>query len=186
MQPNKQIKHRRAIKKFFVTFPQSSGISKELFFHDIADKFKTTSAICAQEEHLDGKPHLHLAIEFEDFATKFQILQHLKDIYPDDYKRIDVQSMRSMKHSITYLTEPDKDKKVDLCPFLYNCTISEESSNKHYFFTQNFKDEHPTFWAEACGCTQCLTLIKLTNSNFRKMEDALEAEEQFLKTLETD
>lgn len=173
--PNKNIKHRRAIKKFFITFPKSQGLPKDVFYQDISQQFPANKAICAEEEHSDKTPHLHLAIEFNDFVTKYQLLQHLQKQYPDDYKRIDVQSMKSMKHSVTYLTSPDKDKHVDPTPFLYNIQLEDNSSAKHQLFEYQFKDDPPIYWAPSCMCKICTTLIKLHNfTEFQKSEEPFE------------
>jgi len=158
--PAKDIKHRKAIKRFFITFPQSDNLGRDLFFEDIHNTFPSTKAICARELHKDGNPHLHLAIELVDSITKHQLLQHLIFLYPFDYKRINVQAMRSMSNSITYLTSPDKDKHVDLSPFLYNITIEDEDK-KHEIFMREFKDEPECLRAQYCdeahehGCKKC-------------------------------
>lgn len=159
--PTKDIKHRRAIKKFFITFPQSNGLPKSGFFEDVTTQYKASKAICVEEKHADGNPHLHLAIEFNDFVTKYQLLQHLQSIYIDSYKRIDVRSMISMNNSISYLTSPDKQKYVDPSPFLYNINLQENSTKKHELFKREFPKDNPLSWAPNCYCNECITLIKL-------------------------
>lgn len=161
MTPDKAIRHRNSIKRFFITFPQSHGITKEMFVEDLTENNPAERYICVQEPHQDGQPHLHLGIEYKSPLTKYQVLQILQHIYPTDYKRIDVKSMTSMKHTVTYLTFPDKDKIVDTSPLLFNIQLEDNYQKKHELFQQQFKDDDPLTWAPYCYCTHCATLLRL-------------------------
>jgi len=62
-----------------------------------------------EEKHADGSPHLHALVKFKAKFSKAFVLKHFKEIFPDDYKRIDVQPVRSVKHAHDYLSKEDKE-----------------------------------------------------------------------------
>lgn len=154
------ITHRKAILKFFITFPKSQGVSRNDFFDQIDMTFPIEKCLISQEPHKDGTPHLHAAVVFKTAITKYQLIQEMMLAYPDEYKRINIQSMRSLTHSITYLTSPDKDKTVDTEPYLFNIDITKESSARHNLFHYQFADETPIYRAEACECPECEIFIR--------------------------
>lgn len=153
------IKHRNSVKKFFITFPQSLDLTKEDFYNSLVSKYKADKAICVQEQHADGSPHLHLGIEFSNSYTKRVLLLYFQDQYPEDYRRIDVQAMKSLQHTITYLTSPDKDKHVDPNPLLININIEQKESVKHLRFKREFPKDPWSYWAPDCFCDLCREYI---------------------------
>lgn len=166
--------NRNAVKKFFITFSQSGAVTRDDLFTNINKTYIIKQAIIAQEPHKDGKPHLHAAIEFEQPLKKTQLLTFFITKYPDDFKRIDVQTMRSFKESFNYLTTPDKDKIVDSEPLLFplSLTNAPKFSKTHIIFHQQFSDETPEYIARCCMCDVCnqfLTLYYETErSEFRE------------------
>jgi len=176
--PSQKLVHRHSVKKFFITFPQCAGVSRSDFFDQLNFTYKIIKCIIAQEPHKDGQPHLHAAVEYETAITKYQLLQEMKKSYPDEFQRIDIQSMKSFAASITYLTSPDKDKIVDTEPFMFNVTIDHVLSMRHVLFHTQFSDETPVYRADACGCKECeLFLIKHFDQEY-------EEQRQFIKMKE--
>lgn len=98
--------NRNPLKRMFITFPQTET-DKKLFYQSICIKFPTDYSLTAQESHLDGNHHLHSALIFTKSVSKSRVLNHLKGVYPDDWKRITVESMRSINHSVEYLQKED-------------------------------------------------------------------------------
>jgi len=74
--------------------------------------------------------------------------------YPEDYKRIDIQGMRSWTESFRYLTYPDKDKEVDPTPLLINCSIDEfEFTRVHFVIDREISElRTPCQRWEICHC----------------------------------
>lgn len=102
--------NRNPCKQWFITFPQTT-IDKHAFRDVLAHQLCTGLKyykIC-QETHSDGGLHLHAAIVLIKPMSKSKILKKLKEIYPNDNKRIDVQSVRSIKHALAYLSKEDKE-----------------------------------------------------------------------------
>lgn len=97
--------NRNPVKSMFITFPKSNLSRKD--FSSIFMPKKPTYMKCVEEHHKDGTPHLHLIIQFSDKFSKGHIVKFLKEKLPDDYKRIDVQTLRSIKHSEVYLNKED-------------------------------------------------------------------------------
>ena len=103
--------NRNPIKQVFITYPQSLGVSK----HDFRDKllrFEPDFYHIVQETHEDGNPHLHAVLRFKNKYSKPFILKYFKEQYPESYKRIDVQTVRSIKHALTYLSKEDTNYKL--------------------------------------------------------------------------
>lgn len=103
--------NRNPIKNFFITFPQTEE-DKEVF----ARKFDYTFASCAQETHEDGNHHLHLLVALKVKITKSKLLLKIQELYPNDYKRIDVQATRVMANVLTYIKKEDLELFEDGIP----------------------------------------------------------------------
>lgn len=99
--------NRNKIKQWFLTYPQWKNESKL----DVRDKLLSSYNIdyykVCKETHEDGNPHFHAVIRLRVPMSKSQIIKKFKDIYPNDYKRIDVKPVRSIKHSLQYLSKED-------------------------------------------------------------------------------
>lgn len=101
--------NRNPMKQYFYTFPQTTVTKIE--FRDALQKIHTMKYYkIVQETHEDGGKHLHAVVVAKKPIAKSKILKALKEIYPKDNKRIDVQPTRSPKDSIAYLS------KEDTCP----------------------------------------------------------------------
>lgn len=102
--------NRNKIRQWFITYPQWSPNKKEelLNLFLLSAEYKLIYYKIAQESHEDGNPHYHLILKLEEGLSKNKLLTLLKDAYPENYKRIDVKSIRSLKASVQYLDKEDK------------------------------------------------------------------------------
>lgn len=98
--------NRNKCKQWFYTYPQTTEGK-----HEFRDKLQQIHSLkyykVAEETHKDGGKHLHAVVLINTPISKSNIIKKLKIIYPDDYKRIDVQSVRSIKHSLAYISKED-------------------------------------------------------------------------------
>lgn len=120
--------NRHPVKKWSITYPQSGDMERSVF----ANSFPPcVGCICVQEEHKDGGYHLHLGIELKKGLPKRKLLEWIKIKYPEDYKRIDVQSTRSAKDWEEYLMKEDAE------PFVIENMVAtakrQEGIYKRYF-----------------------------------------------------
>lgn len=97
--------NRNPLKQLFITFPKST-VDKSIF-RDSLLVFDPDYYKIVEEKHQDGSPHLHAVLRLKKKLTKSKVLKKLKESYPEDYKRIDVQSVRSIKHALAYLSKED-------------------------------------------------------------------------------
>lgn len=97
--------NRNPMKQFFFTFPKSN-IDK-VQFRDLLLRFDPSYYKVVEEKHKDGTPHLHAVIKFKNKFSKSFVLKYFKEKLPDDYKRIDVAPVRSIKNALNYLSKED-------------------------------------------------------------------------------
>ena len=99
--------NRNKIKQWFFTYPQWINETKL----DVRDKLISSYNIdyykICKELHQDGNPHYHAVIRLRIPMSKSQIIKKFKEIYPNNNKRIDVKPVRSIKHSLQYLSKED-------------------------------------------------------------------------------
>jgi hypothetical protein len=99
--------NRNKIKQWFITYPQWLKETKI----DVRDKLISSYSIdyykICKETHEDGNPHFHAVIRLREPMSKSQIIKRFKEIYINEYKRIDVKPVRSIKHSLQYLSKED-------------------------------------------------------------------------------
>lgn len=101
--------NRNPTKQFFYTFPQTDE-TKHTFRESLQKIHPMKYYKIVQETHEDGNKHLHAVVVLTKAIAKSKILKQLKTLYPNSNKRIDVQSIRSIKNAIAYLS------KEDTCP----------------------------------------------------------------------
>lgn len=97
--------NRNPIKQMFITYPKST--CDKHTFRDQLLKFEPDYYKVVEEKHKDGSPHLHAVLRFKNKYSKAHVLKYFKEIYPDDYKRIDVEPVRSIKNALKYLSKED-------------------------------------------------------------------------------
>ncbi len=98
--------NRHPIQKFFVTFPKSGAVTKHAFLK-CCQELRLTYYIVCKETHEDGTPHLHALLWFHTKKTKARLLKFFKDKYPNDNKRIHVESVRNIKATVEYCKKED-------------------------------------------------------------------------------
>lgn len=109
-------KNRNPIKQWFYTFPQTN-LSKIDFRNSLIEVHSMKYFKIVQEKHADGNSHLHAVVQTTKSMPKSAILKKLKIIFPDDYKRIDVQPVRSIPQSLNYLSKEDQHPLESQEPF---------------------------------------------------------------------
>lgn len=138
-------KNRNPIKQVFITFPQSGEVSKQDFLTTLL-RFEPDYYKIGQEKHKDGQPHLHCVVRFKNkFSIPFMI-KYFSEVYPNDYKRIDFQPIRSIKHAINY-TEKEDTNPLCSGEFTDNRNPSTAKYNKHArdFGYTDYKDFIETY-----------------------------------------
>lgn len=98
--------HRHPVQKMFITFPKSTCDKNT--FRDILLQFDPDYYKVCEEKHKDGTPHLHAVIRFKGKYSVQHVLKIFAKSFPDDWKRIDVKPVRSLKHAVAYLSKEDK------------------------------------------------------------------------------
>lgn len=99
-------RNRNPVKQVFITFPKSK-IDKIQFRDDILGLSPQYYKV-AEEKHQDGTPHLHAVVKLQKPYSVSYILKYFKEKYPDDYKRIDIDPVRSITNSIAYISKEDQ------------------------------------------------------------------------------
>ena len=99
--------NRNKIKQWFITYPQWKHEDKQTVRDKLIANFDIDYYKVCKETHEDGNPHYHAVIRLRKPMSKSQILKKFKDIYTLNNKRIDVKPVRSIKHSLQYLSKED-------------------------------------------------------------------------------
>lgn len=99
-------KNRNPCRQFLVTFPKSTLTRLE--FAAVLCKLGILYYKVVQESHQDGTPHLHAVIKTKEKITYSQLCKKFQEHLPDDYKRIDVDPVRSIPHCHVYLAKEDQ------------------------------------------------------------------------------
>ena len=102
--------NRNPVKQLFITFPKSN-IDK-VTFRDLLLRFEPDYYKIVEEKHKDGTPHLHAVIRFKAKYSKKYVLDYFKEHLPNDYKRIDIDAVRSIKNALNYLSKEDPNPLV--------------------------------------------------------------------------
>lgn len=97
--------NRNKIKQYFLTYPQSGDETKQSFANTLQLLPTLIYYRVSKELHKDGNPHLHAVIKLDPGITKSNILKFFQEKYPESYKRIDVESTRSMSHALEYIVK---------------------------------------------------------------------------------
>ncbi len=98
--------NRNPIKQWSITFPQSGEVTRKGF----VDTFPPFDEVyCCQEKHENGGNHLHLGIRLLKPLSKSKMLKWIKVKWPNDFKRIQVQTTRNIKQWQDYCMKEDPD-----------------------------------------------------------------------------
>lgn len=101
--------NRNPIKNWFITFPRSVGVTKQVFSDSLPP---TTYKKIVQEEHKDGTPHLHAIVQLSHTKSKAKFIQWFEFKFPTDYHRIHISPIRSLNHTIDYTGKEDPNPLV--------------------------------------------------------------------------
>lgn len=123
--------NRNPVKQLFITFPHSK-IDKQTF-RDALLEFSPDYYKVVEEKHKDGTPHLHAIIRFKNKYSVAHVLKKMKEKYPDDYKRIDVKPVRSIKNALKYLSKEDQNP-------LESGEFTDTRNPKQNFYTKCARD----------------------------------------------
>lgn len=99
--------NRNPVKQLFITFPKSNIDKSE--FRDLLLRFEPDYYKICEEKHQDGTPHLHAVIRFKNKYSKAIVLKYFENKLPLDYRRIDIQPVRSIKKALLYLSKEDSE-----------------------------------------------------------------------------
>lgn len=102
--------NRNKKKRWFITFPQWGETPKQ----ELLDTHKAMFApdtiieyVIARETHADGGIHYHMIVVLKNGINKQGLLKKYEAIYPNDYKRVDVGSVKNMRSAMEYLRKED-------------------------------------------------------------------------------
>ena len=146
--------NRNAVKQFFITFPNSSGVAtKESFLCKIWTESQMVSFCVVEELHESGEPHLHANIKLRYATTKAKLLRKLVKCFPNDYKRIDVRPTRET---------PDRAREGYLSKDCNpgDCFYKKDIGNKRDFLS----------WLIYAGRKKHMNLVELCMFNDRHEE----------------
>ncbi len=131
----------RKIKKWFITFPDSKDRS-EFWIWKLwkADIYFYEAACGVKEMHDEtGKAHLHFAVHLKHGISKSQLLNKIKAIEPDDWKRVHVVAMKSTVDRcheeylakegvpwVRYFRESHEDYLRRTDPWFYNQCVKQD------------------------------------------------------------
>lgn len=101
--------NRNKVKNWAITFPQSGDVSRQGFVDSmpLADAY-----VCVMETHIEGGVHLHLGITLKHGLSKSNLLKWVKNKWENDYKRIDIQAVRSIRQWTEYIMKEDPEPLV--------------------------------------------------------------------------
>ncbi len=99
-----EIRHRDPLKNYFLTFP-TCKLNESQLWKTLWQPLILTYGAIVQEDHKDGQKHLHAIIFLKNKINKNNLLKILKRLFPDDWKRIHIRSLRSYKFAYNYMTK---------------------------------------------------------------------------------
>lgn len=98
-------KNRNPIKQMFFTFPHSTV--DKCTFRDILLGYTPEYYKVCEEKHKDGTPHLHAIVKWKNKFSQSHIVKEMQKHFPNDWKRIKVEPLRSIKHAQLYTSKED-------------------------------------------------------------------------------
>lgn len=109
MAEDKKPRSNKPIKSWFITFPQSKDVSLQQFL-DVFMVYPVQYYLLVKELHEDGNPHIHMIIQFKGKRTFSAMLGRVKEKFPNDWKRIQLATLRSKNDAYIYLGKDSKEK----------------------------------------------------------------------------
>lgn len=103
--------NRNTRKRWFITFPQWEEKAKTELLEETLSILppgeEVKEYVVARETHSDGGTHYHMIIVLERGINKRYLLNKYEEIYPNDYKRVDVGTVKNLRAAIEYLQKED-------------------------------------------------------------------------------
>ncbi len=96
--------NRNPIKNWSLTFPQSGKLKQDEFANSLPP---FDEIFVAQEEHKNGGLHLHAGVKLTKGLSFNKLKLWLQKKYPDDWKRIKWEAIRSLSHWEDYCNKED-------------------------------------------------------------------------------
>lgn len=94
--------NRNPVKQWFITFPQWNKYDNINEFEKISPKSKWGYVV--MESHENGGVHYHLMLNLIGTGmTKSKMLAYWTKMFPNDYKRIDIEPTKSFNDAHNYL-----------------------------------------------------------------------------------
>lgn len=97
-------RNRNPRKQWFITYPQWPSTDRNAIIQKYSDY---DYYIVCKEKHKDLSDHYHLLIRFVETKTKKDLIEFVKRSYPNDWKRIHINSVRNLKAAIEYCKKED-------------------------------------------------------------------------------
>lgn len=149
--PNKTFQKK---KLWFLTFPQSGERDTEWIFNLFPKgdyHYKEVAGV--MEQHDDGNPHLHFAMNLKRPLTKVQLLKKIEHIEPNDWKRIHVESGRLGVKSV------------------YEGYLSKEGTP--FYLDYNVRKVKPIWVIMGCSKEQWLSCQDLESDDFQEFYELM-------------
>lgn len=151
------MKNRNPIKRFFVTFPQWHNSSKSQIMLEHKELDIQNYLIC-KEKHEDEKDHYHLLYILDKPRSWKTIVKWYQTKYNNDYKRIKVEAVKSMRHAINYIKKDgdfEGDIRENACSQIMQiCKDEYRAFKKYYMSGESF------YWC-------CKDFLELYKPSFR-------------------
>lgn len=105
----KKPRTNKPIKNWFITFPQSRDVGLQTFL-DIFMVYPIQYASLVKESHKDGNPHIHMILQFKGSRCFSAMMGRIQKELPNDWKRIQLATLRSKKDADIYIDKDAKEK----------------------------------------------------------------------------
>lgn len=155
-------RNRNPVTRFFITFPQWKNSSKLKLISEHKTLNIDKYLIC-KELHTDKNEHYHLIFILNKGMTWKKMVKWYEERYPDDFKRIKVETVKSLPASVKYVKKDgdyignlEEKQQTNVCTKIYNLCKSE-----YKIFCNYFNDCQCWYWT-------CKEHLKLFEPSFRE------------------
>ena len=101
--------NRNKVKSWFLTYPHSGDTTPDGFIDLLftpRERMIEGWSGC-KETHENGEPHLHANVKLKHGISKANLLNRMRQIFPETYKRIDIRPTRQHYGKADYLFKED-------------------------------------------------------------------------------
>jgi len=99
--------NRNPVSQWFITFPRWQEYDDIKQFQGMSPESKWGYAV--KESHEDGGIHYHLMLKLKKGMTKSKMLAYWTKMFPNDYKRIDIEPTKDFRAAHKYLQKEQLD-----------------------------------------------------------------------------